>query len=341
MTVLPADLSFAQLLNLSSRLGLFEHALLTTPRREHGYCLDDVARGLVVTARQPSPSAAVTSLTRTYLRFVLEAQDTEGRFHNRRSADGRWLDEPSVDDHWGRALWGLGTLAALSSEGAIRDAALHAAAVGFQVRSPHNRATSYAALGAFEVLQARPGDRNALDLLRDARTLLGRPGPDPVWPWPEPRLTYGNAVIPEALLAVGAGLEDDVALHDGLRLLDWLIEQETRGEHLSVTPVGGWVTGEPRPGFDQQPIEVAALAEACWRAYELTGDAQWIPPLERCVAWFAGANDIGLVLYDPVTGGGRDGLHPDRVNENQGAESTLAALSTLQLGLRPAALARR
>jgi hypothetical protein len=333
------SLSFAHLLRLSSQLGLFEHALLTTPRQEHGYCLDDVARGLVVTARQPSPSAAVTSLTHTYLRFVIEAQDTEGRFHNRRSADGRWLDEASVDDHWGRALWGLGTLAALSPAGSVRDTALRGAAVGFHVRSPHNRAMSYAALGAFEVLQARPGNRDALALLRDARTLLGRPGSDAAWPWPEPRLTYGNAVIPEALLVIGAGLEDDSALHDGLILLDWLVEQETGAGHLSVTPVGGWRTGEPRPGFDQQPIEVAALAEACWRAHELTGDGRWLPALERCVAWFTGANDIGRVLYDPVTGGGRDGLHPDRVNENQGAESTLAALSTLQLGLRTTALA--
>ena len=176
-------------------------------------------------------------------------------------------------------------------------------------------------------------------VLRDALDLIvGPPRSDTARG--RPSRTYVNAVIPRRLV-IGAGLDDDTAQHDGLRLLDWLVAQETRGEHLSVTPVGGWGTGEPRPGFDQQPIEVAALAEACWRAYELTGDARWLPPLERCVAWFAGANDIGLVLYDPVTGGGRDGLHPDRVNENQGAESTLAALATLQLGLRPAALARR
>lgn len=333
--------SFTHLLHLSTPFGLFEHALLTAPRREHGYCLDDVARGLVLTARQPGPSAAVTSLTRTYLRFTVDAQDADGRFHNRRSADGTWQDEPSLDDCWGRALWGLGTAAAATTDEGVRRTALASAAIGMQARSPHTRAMAYAALGAAELLRVRPADAEALDLLRDVRVLLGRPADDRSWPWPEPRLTYANAVIPEALLVIGAALDDESALQDGLALLGWLVEQETRGEHLSVTPVGGWRAGEPRPGFDQQPIEVAALAEACWLAYELTRDSVWLMTLERCVAWFLGANDVGLALFDPVSGGGRDGLHRDRVNENQGAESTLAALSTFQLGALSSAGALR
>jgi len=182
-----------------------------------------------------------------------------------------------------------------------------------------------------EMACARIPDRTA------ARILIGGPGKDPSWLWPAPRLTYANAVLPEALLVIGSALDDQVAVRDGLTMLTWLIEQETRGDHLSVTPAGGWQRGEPRPGFDQQPIEVTALAEACWRAFGLTGDGQWLTALERCVAWFLGANDCGLDLYDPVSGGGRDGLHVERVNENQGAESTLAVLATFQLGRHAAA----
>lgn len=323
---------FDHLEHLTTPVGLFEHALLTEPRREHGYCLDDVARGLVVSSRQPDPSATVTRLTETYLRFTLLAQDAQGRFHNRRREDGAWTDDASVDDHWGRALWALGTTAAATSDVRVRRAALRGASLGLGLRSPWWHAMAYAALGAFEVLKVSPGDRIALSLLTDARTLLGRPSNDPSWPWPETRLTYANAVLPEALIVIGSALGDQDVLGAGLSLLRWLVEQETRDDRLSLTPAGGWQPGEQRPGFDQQPIEVAALAEAAWRAFCVTRDVTWLASLDRCVAWFLGLNDAGLVLYDPVTGGGRDGLHANGVNENQGAESTLAALTTIQLG---------
>ena len=155
--------------------------------------------------------------------------------------------------------------------------------------------------------------------------------PDEAWPWPESRLTYANAVVPEALIVIGTALDDDATLQKGLSLLTWLVEQETRGTHLSVTPAGGWVTGEARPAFDQQPIEVAALAEACFRAWDLTREPSWAFVMDRCVAWFLGWNDSGLALFDPTTGGGYDGLLADCVNLNEGAESTLAAISTFQL----------
>ena len=152
----------------------------------------------------------------------------------------------------------------------------------------------------------------------------------PEWPWPEPRLRYANATLPETLLAAGALLGDAEAVSSGLALLRWLLDIETTGDHLSITPVGGWGFGEPRPGFDQQPIEVAALADACGRAYATTGDPQWRVGVDSCAAWFTGANDVGVSLLDAISGGGCDGLHPSGRNENQGAESTLALISTFQ-----------
>ena len=334
-------LTFDHLALMSTADGLFEHAEFALPRRDHGYCVDDVARGLVVTSRQSDPTEQVIALSRVYGEFVYEAIDSQGRVHNRRGVDGPWTDVATVDDHWGRAIWGLGTAAAHSPDADLRARCLAAAGTCLLQRSPWPRAMAYAAIGAFEVLRAQPGHVAALQLLSDARHMLDRSTPDEAWPWPEDRLTYANAVVPEALIVIGEALDDDDALQDGLSLLTWLVKLETRGTHLSMTPAGGWVTGEPRPAFDQQPIAVAALADACFRAWALARAPNWAFVIDRCVAWFLGWNDSGVAVFDPLTGGGYDGLLQDCVNLNQGAESTLAALSTFQLGAVSAAWARR
>jgi hypothetical protein len=156
------------------------------------------------------------------------------------------------------------------------------------------------------------------------------PSSDAAWPWPEPRLTYANAVVPEAMIAAGVLLDRPVLRQQGLDLLAWLLDHETRDGNLSVTPVGGAAPADRAPRFDQQPIEVAALADACARAALVDGDARWGNGVAAAVGWFLGENDAGLPMWDPATGGGYDGLHADAVNLNQGTESTLALLSTLQ-----------
>jgi hypothetical protein len=155
------------------------------------------------------------------------------------------------------------------------------------------------------------------------------------WRWPEPALTYANAVLPHALIAVGAALDDQRAECDGLDLLDWLEERCTAARgHLSVTPVGGWTETQARPGFDQQPIEVVSLAEAAAHAYVVSANEQWLSLLKRCLDWFRGFNDGDVMMVDLATGGGYDGLTPNGPNLDQGGESTLAWLATLQLAHR-------
>ena len=165
----------------------------------------------------------------------------------------------------------------------------------------------------------------------DAAACIDVPVATSDWPWPEPRLRYANAVLPETLLAAGTVLRDTTWRRRGLDLLGWLLDVETasvdRGGHLSPTPVAGWAMGEPRPGFDQQPIEAGAIAEACSRAWSATGDPRWRDGVLLGAAWFEGRNDLGVSLVDLHSGGCRDGLTPDGCNENQGAESTLAFLS--------------
>jgi hypothetical protein len=335
---------FEHLHRLSDDTGLLEHARGAVPRREHGYCLDDVARGLVVICREPSPSPALVSLAERYLAFVNHAQAANGQCHNRLGYDRRWADEPGLGDWWGRSLWASGTAAVRGPSARLRADALTHFEAGARCRAGAPRTMAFAALGAAQVLTGHPGHDGALDLLRAAAQLLARPRPasgrDPRtsgsgdWPWPEPRLAYANAAWAEALMAAGWGLHDDELTGEGIRLLEWLLTTETAGEHLSLTPTGGWGRDDPRPGFDQQPIEAAALADACGRAFGLTGDERFAGGVARAVAWFLGENDAHTPMFDPSTGGGYDGLEPDGRNENQGAESTIALISTFQQGVQ-------
>jgi hypothetical protein len=319
---------YAHLRRLTTETGLYEHARGTSPRVEHGMCVDDVARALVVTARAATPE--LVDLSRTYLSFLLGALCPDGRMHNRRTTAGAWVDEPSTDDHWGRAIWAFGTVVAEGGDTDLVDRARSGAATALRTRSPHPRAMAYAALGGVLLLQARPDDLTVRRLLHDVRAMLPRARRG-AWPWPDERLTYANAVLPEAMIALGQVLHDVELRHEGLLLLGWLEDEQTRGGHLSVVPAGGRGPDDRRPAFDQQPIEVAALAEAARTAYRTAPDRRWAILLARCERWFEGANDCGLPMRDASTGGGYDGLEEGSVNQNQGAESTLAWLSTSQL----------
>lgn len=326
--------ALAHLRHMTDSTGLFEHAAYAEPRRDHGYCVDDNARAVIVTERELARDPAAATLFDRCLRFVLAAQYPDGRFHNRRRhGEDRWADRPGTGDHWGRALWALGRVASRPDRHPLTAAARAAFVAGAAHRSPHPHAMAYAALGAAEVLSGGPTAQEAAvaaRLLADAVTAIGGHSTDG-WPWPLPRLTYANARLPEALIAAGVALRDATALGDGLRLLRWLARIEDRGPHLSFTPVGGWRTGEPRPAFDQQPIEAWAMADAAARALHVTGEPHWGVLIARCVAWFDGANDTGVTLGDPVSGGGCDGLTATGRNENQGAESTLSRIATLQV----------
>jgi hypothetical protein len=180
-------------------------------------------------------------------------------------------------------------------------------------------------------LRRHPGDVAAATLLADAAALVGTPTADaPGWVWPGDHLTYANAALAEVVIAAGDLGDDGALLQAGVRMLAWLREIQVTDTHLSVIPAGGWSRGAPRRRYDQQPIEVAALADACATAAAVTGDPLWHGGVRQAVDWFLGRNDTGVVMWDPATGGGYDGLAPHGPNLNQGAESTLALLSTLQ-----------
>ena len=321
---------FDHLLDLSDEIGTFEHAEYTWPRRSHGYCTDDMARVLMAVVREPSPTPAVRALGRTAMRFLVGAQGVGGKARNRRDAQGRWRDRPSVDDCWGRSVAAFGTAAKHSDDEWMRQMAMASFDHAVQQRSVHFHAMAFAGIGAAEALQVDPGHYGARAMLLAVVDAIGPPTEDPAWPWIQPRLSYANATVAEALLAAGHALGRPEVVEHGCLLLGWLLERETVDGHLSPTPVDGSGPGDVAPGFDQQPIEAAAMADACARAESITGDPAWGRGVDLAIGWFLGDNDAGAVMWDPATGGGYDGLHADGPNLNQGAESTIALVSALQ-----------
>lgn len=330
-TVAPAAPAYSHLARMSTSIGLYEHASHDAPRLEHGYCTDDVARALVVVVREPQPSDELAELAETYLGFLEAAVAPDGRVHNRRD-ERAWTDVASVGDWWGRAVGALGIAAANAHDPVHRERALQAFGRAAAQRSPDVRASAFAAIGAAEILRAQTltGADAARALLTDSIAVIPTVA-HRSWPWPEPRLRYANGTLCEALVFGGQQLGNAGIVDRGLALLGFLLEEETSpAGWLSITGTAGSGPGDARPGWDQQPIEAAAIADACFRAFEITGAPRWRDGVDLAWAWFLGANDSGTPMVDLETGAGYDGLQPTGRNANRGAESTLAALSTFQ-----------
>lgn len=324
--------NFSHLLSLQGPYGTFEHAKGAVARIEHGYCTDDVARVALVIARQSAQplETELNDLLWSSLHFLEMAQCANGEFLNRRLCTGDWEFPASSNDCWGRAMWALGTISARSQDPVLRERACVAFERGATVRSNWPRSMAFAMLGASELLRLAPNNLLARQLLDAGISTLDRANLSDRWRWPEERLAYANAALPEALIAAGVCLGYGRIIDMGLEQLRWLLESEMPDGHLSVTPAGGRGPHETQNKFDQQPIEVAALSDACVRAEALTGDPTWGMGRELCEGWFMGRNDVGAVMFDPHTGGGFDGLTVSGPNINQGAESTLALLMTQQ-----------
>ncbi len=331
---------------LTDDTGMLQHAIFTIPNRAEGYTTDDNARALIFTVLLEQLGIEQFAQAKSvnpdwpfrYLAFLVHAFNPEKkRFRNFLGYDHRWMEEQGSEDSHGRALWALGTLLARSTNRGLRGAAGRLfefslpAVVEF--RSP--RACAYALLGIQEYLHSYPGDRDAQRVrFALARRLLDlyESIQSPEWKWFEDVLAYGNARLSQAMLLAGSACADDGMISAGLESLNWLMETqrcETSGHFVPIGSQGFYRRDGEKARFDQQPIEAAGAVSACLEAYRVTGDSRWRRGAWSAFNWFLGDNDLQLALYDSVTGGCRDGLHPDRANENQGAESTLSFLMAL------------
>lgn len=321
----PPPPKYDHLLGLIDETGIYEHTRFGVPRREHGYTGDDASRALVVLC-EAERGDSVERAQRTLLAFLLDSITPQGRFRNRLSFDRQWQDEGDLGDVQGRGIWALAVAATSAHRTDLRDAARSALDQVPTPSSPHLRPLVYAALGAYSLWLADPDDPDVVRLAEPAQRALSGAGR----PWPEERLTYANPRIPAAMLAAGKALADPSLVETGLDTLEWLVETETKDGHFSFTATRGWAPGEPRPGFDQQPVEAAAMCDACERAWSITGDSRWQDLVLQCGAWLMGANDGHVELYDPATGVTRDGLMRDGANANSGAEAAISGVAILQ-----------
>jgi glycosyltransferase involved in cell wall biosynthesis len=335
---------------LTDDTGMLQHAIFTVPNRGEGHTTDDNARALIFTVTlEGSPHLAeeeehekakilAADFSARYLSFLEHAfNPANGRFRNFLGYDRQWNEPVGSEDCHGRALWSLGTVLGRSNNQGLRNATGRLfecslpAAVGFY--SP--RASSYTLLGIQEYLNSYPGDRDAQKI----RSVLSRRLLEmyesirrPDWKWFENVAAYGNARLPQALLVVGSACSDDRMVSAGLEALDWLLRAqhcETNHHFIPIGSQGFYHQDGEKARFDQQPIEAAGAVSACLEAFRITDDRRWYSEAWSAFNWFLGDNDLQLPLYDSVTGGCRDGLHPERANQNQGAESTLSFLMAL------------
>jgi len=321
--------------------GMLQHASFSVPRYEEGYSLDDNARALLLMTLIEEAGSNDPRLVRTlasrYLAFVSHAFNRPlGRFRNFMSHSRRWLEEQGSEDSHGRTLWALGTVVGSSADpgrqslsGALFHAALPAVS---EFSSP--RAWAFTLLGIEQYLHAFEGDRHvqaAGRAIGERLHALFRRTTEPEWPWCENRVTYCNARLPQALIATGTWTGDESMIATGIRSLEWLttIQRTADGYFAPIGTDGFFERGMKAAVFDQQPVDACATVSACMHAFRATGDHRWAEHARRAFTWFLGQNQLQQPLYDPLSGGCRDALHADRVNENEGAESTLSFLLSL------------
>lgn len=339
---LPA-LNMAHMTSLTDDTGILQHAIFSVPNSSEGYTTDDNARALIVSTllgETPEHPAAVKyrHLSHRYLAFLWLAFNTEkGRFRNLLGYDRRWREEVGSDDCNGRALWSLGNVLGHSRDAGLRGAAgrLFEASVPAAIGFTSPRAWAFSILGVQAYLDWFPDDR----VMQGARNALANRLLDiyershcPTWRWFEKSLSYSNARLSQALILAGWRSGNQRMIEAGMDSLKWLVAEQHRDDNEIFVPIGSngfFIEGNEKARFDQQPVEACATISACLEVYRLTEESQWLEEAQRVFRWFLGKNDLQVPLYDAITGGCRDGLHPDRINENQGAESTLSFLMAL------------
>ncbi len=334
------ELKLSHLSRMTDSTGIFQHAIFSVPNFSEGYCTDDNARAFILAvllSEMGEDPERVRTLASTYAAFLHHAFDLKTkRFHNHLSFDRRWLDEQGSEDCQARALWALGVGVGRSPYRSfqIMSGQLFALALPALTDFTSPRAWAFGLIGIHEYMRRLRGDslvNQTRETLASRLMELFERTAQPDWCWFEEDLTYDNAKLAHALILTGRATGQQTVLDRGLQALRWLAELQIseKGHFRSIGTNGFYRRGGMRANFDQQPIEAQAMVSACLEAYRATSDLWWYEQAQRAFDWFIGWNDLGLELYSPRTGGCRDGLHVDRANGNQGAESTLAFLLSL------------
>jgi glycosyltransferase involved in cell wall biosynthesis len=334
------ELKLSHLSRMTDSTGVFQHAVFGVPNFSEGYCTDDNARAFILAVllgelgEEPEPLLSVATTSAAFLHHAFDTQTK--RFHNHLSFDRRWLDAQGSEDCHGRALWALGIGVGRSPFRSFQMMAgqLFARALPALAEFTSPRAWAFGLIGIHEYLRRLSGDSlvNQTRVTLTSRLMeLFAKNVKPDWCWFEDELSYDNAKLAHALILSGHATGQPAVFEQGLHALRWLnqLQISEKGHFRPIGSNGFYRRGGTRANFDQQPIEAQAMVSACLEAYRATSDFWWYEQAQRAFDWFIGWNDLGLELYAPESGGCGDGLHVDRVNGNQGAESTLAFLLSL------------
>jgi glycosyltransferase involved in cell wall biosynthesis len=334
------EIKLSHLSRMTDSTGVFQHAIFSVPNFSEGYCVDDNARAFILAAllgelgADPERARALATTCAAFLHHAFDLKTK--RFHNHMSFDRRWLDERGSDDCQGRTLWALGVGVGRSPYRSFQIMAgqLFATALPMLTELTSPRAWAFGLIGIHEYLR-RLGGASVANQTRETLTSrlmeLFERNARQNWLWFEESLSYDNAKLAHALILSGRATGQQEVFEQGLRALRWLTELQIseKGHFRPIGTNGFYSRDGARANFDQQPIEAQATVSACLEAYRVTSDLWWYEQAQRAFDWFIGWNDLGLELYSPETGGCRDGLHVDRINRNEGAESTLAFLLSL------------
>ncbi|MBN2036896.1 MAG: glycosyltransferase family 4 protein [Chitinispirillaceae bacterium] len=338
------ELKLDHMIMLTDDTGILQHATHNIPDRFHGYCTDDNARALMVSAMGQkhllSDDSCIDRLCGRFLSFLLYAFNAkEGRFRNFMSYSRQWTEEVGSEDAHGRAIWGIGkTVALLDNHGQLAmSTTLFNQAIKAVEKFESPRAIAFSLVGIHAYLERFSGDsevRRIREVIANKLFKRFSTYASEQWPWLEHSLNYANGKLPHALILSGQWMQCNDMTETGLRSLEWLLDIQTVNGHFAPVGNHGWYEKDGiRARFDQQPIEANSTIEACVEAFNVTRDKKWIDNAVMCFNWYLGHNDLNMPLYDPKTGGCRDGLMADGINQNEGAESTiewLLSLMTLQ-----------
>jgi glycosyltransferase involved in cell wall biosynthesis len=334
---------------MTDETGMYQHAIFSVPNYNEGYTTDDNARALIVSIQleeatglaktevEQQSVARVMELGHRYLAFLWHAFNPEvKRFRNFMDYNRNWLEDVGSEDSHGRSLWALGTVIARSKREGLQGTAvrLFEAALPTVMEFISPRAWAFSLLGIQHYLRRYPGDRAVLTVqntLVQRLSQMYKENRTEDWPWFEDIVTYCNPAIPQVLLRYGQANRDEEAISIGLESLTWLvkIQQSDKGWIMPIGNQGFYPKEGQISYFDQQPVEVYSLVSACLDAYRITKDIGWYDYAAQAYEWFFGRNALGVSMYDKATGGCHDGLHIDRLNENQGAESTLSIIQSM------------
>ncbi len=328
--------SLDYLKKLTDSTGLFQHAKLTIPNRDHGYTTDDNARAIIAMTNYYSqyPQSDALILLNTYLSFVLHSQADNGTVRNFMNFDRSWQRGEPASDALGRVLWALGTFMAKPPAPSYLSIIKDCFDKSVQhVKKQYPRGMAYSILGMSDYLKQFPGAsdiKRQMEIAADELVMQYEENSLPDWQWFEDILTYDNAVLPHALYVAGLTFNNKKYLEAAQKTSEFLLNNTFNGEHFSFVGCNGWYErGLKKASFDQQPIEASGTVMMLRAAYDVSGDKKFLSLQRKAFDWFLGANDLYIPLYNFRTKGCYDALTQDGVNLNQGAESILSFLLSL------------